>query len=225
MTYRFFHADPIRKPEDVIDHLAEGEKHWKKGRSAYELAYSWIKVDGIPETVREVLDKCEAYQDAQLLEGFFEHNTPLRTRGRDSQTDLLALVSLKDGLAVIGVEGKVDEPFGQLVRDWNDGSEGKVRRLNVLLEVLMIDPSEADDLRYQLFHRTAASIFEAQRYGAGQALMLVHSFSPADASFDDFVQFAKALGTPVVAPNNVSPEVNLGGVRLRLGWVRDKPRD
>ncbi|MCH6554823.1 MAG: hypothetical protein IH793_11790 [Acidobacteria bacterium] len=122
-------------------------------------------------------------------------------------------------------EVKVDEPFGQLVRDWNDGSEGKVRRLNVLLEVLKIDPSESDGLRYQLFHRTAASIFEAQRYGAGQALMLVHSFSPADASFDDFVRFAKALGTPIVAPNNVSSEVNLGGVRLRLGWVRDKPRD
>jgi len=100
-----------------------------------------------------------------------------------------------------------------------------VRRLNVLLEVLKIDPSESDGLRYQLFHRTAASIFEAQRYGAGQALMLVHSFSPADASFDDFVRFAKALGTPIVAPNNVSSEVNLGGVRLRLGWVRDKPRD
>jgi len=122
-------------------------------------------------------------------------------------------------------EVKVDEPIGQLVRDWNDGSEGKVRRLNVLLEVLKIDPSESDGLRYQLFHRTAASIFEAQRYGAGQALMLVHSFSPADASFDDFVRFAKALGTPIVAPNNVSSEVNLGGVRLRLGWVRDKPRD
>ena len=93
-----------------------------------------------------VLDKCEAYQDAQLLEGFFEHNTPLRTRGRDSQTDLLALVSLKDGLGVIGGEGKVDEPFGQLVKDWNDGSEGKERRLGVLLEVLQIDPGEADAL-------------------------------------------------------------------------------
>ena len=55
--------------------------------------------------------------------------------------------------------------------------------------------------------------------------MLVHSFSPTDASFDDFVQFAKALGTPVVAPDNVSPEVGLGGVKLRLGWVKDKPRD
>ena len=225
MTYRFFHAEPIRKPEDVIDHLAEGEKHWKKGRSAYELAYSWIKAGDIPGTVREVLDKCDTYRDAELLEGFFEHNTPLRTRGRDSQTDLLALVSIKDGLGVIGVEGKVDEPFGQLVRDWNDGSEGKVRRLRSLLEVLQIDPGEADDLRYQLFHRTAASIYEAQRYGARQALMLVHSFSPADASFDDFVRFAKALGTPVVAPGNVSPEVGLGGVRLRLGWVKDKPRD
>ena len=60
MTYRFFHADPIRKPEDVIKYLAEGEKHWKKGRSAYELAYSWIKAGDIPGTVREVLNKCDA---------------------------------------------------------------------------------------------------------------------------------------------------------------------
>ena len=56
-------------------------------------------------------------------------------------------------------------------------------------------------------------------------MMLVHSFSPTDASFDDFIRFAKALGTPIVAPNNVSSEVNLGGVKLRLGWVKDNPRD
>ncbi len=54
MTYRFFRADPIRKPEDVIDHLAESEKHWNRGRSAYELAYSWIKAGDIPGTVRGV---------------------------------------------------------------------------------------------------------------------------------------------------------------------------
>lgn len=35
-----------------------------------------------------------------------------------SQTDLLVLARLRDGLAVIAVEGKVnDETFGMLVRD------------------------------------------------------------------------------------------------------------
>ena len=46
----------------------------------------------------------------------------------------------------------MDEPFGPLVKDWRDGSPGKERRLESLLEMLAIRESDAADLRYQLFH-------------------------------------------------------------------------
>ena len=74
---------------------------------------------------------------------------------------------------------------------------------------------------YQLLHRTASAIHEAQRYRTKRALMLAHSFSRTDASLGDFRAFAGLLGTPVWTVNRVSEERKCEGVRLRLGWVKD----
>lgn len=65
------------------------------------------------------------YAGAQLVEGLFEREVDLRTPGRRSQTDLLPFVKLVHGNTVIAVEGKVDEPFGDLVSTWNSGNPGK----------------------------------------------------------------------------------------------------
>ena len=112
---RFFYAHEIRKPADVIPHLAQQERHWRKGYSAYELAYSWVNAGDIPANVRSVLDTCPDYAGAHLVEGLFERDVDLRTPGRRSQTDLLAFVKLTHGNAVIAVEGKVEESFGPYV--------------------------------------------------------------------------------------------------------------
>jgi len=56
-----------------------------------------------------------------------------------------------------------------------------------------------EDIRYQLLHRTASAIYEAQRYRTGRALMLVHSFSLTDASFPDFQAFAELMAMPLDA--------------------------
>ena len=219
----FFYALEITKPEDVIPHLAQQGRHWKKGYSAYELAHSWVNAGGIPNPVRAALDTCPDYAGAELVEGLFERDVDLRTPGRRSQTDLLAFVRLARGNAVIAVEGKVEEPFDDLVWKWNDRSPGKVRRLNALCASLGLQGSDVGNLRYQLFHRTASAIYEAQRYGTGRAIMLVHSFSEADTSFRDFQEFSEAMEIPVRAVNQVSEERECEGVRLRLAWVKDRP--
>src|SRR5690606_8420986 len=103
------------------------------------------------------------------------------TRRRPSQTDVLALLDIDGQTAVLGVEGKVNESFGPLVMDWNDYSPGKLRRMAALVERLRLKPSTSlGTLRYQLFHRTTATIIEAERAGATEAAMIVQSFSPAD---------------------------------------------
>lgn len=79
--------------------------------------------------------------------------------------------------------------------------------------------------RYQLLHRTASAIYEAQRYRTTRAIMLVHSFSTADTSFGDFQACAEAMGVPVPAVNLVSAERECEGIRPRLAWVRDRPTD
>ena len=40
--------------------------------------------------------------------------------------------------------------------------------------------------KYQLLHRTASAIIEAERFNANHALMLVHSFSLANEWYGDF---------------------------------------
>ena len=220
---RCFYANEIARPADVIPYLAKQERHWKKGYSAYELAHSWIRAEGIPSPVRSVLDTCPDYVGAALVEGLFERDVDLRTPGRRSQTDLLAFVKLHHGDAAIAVEGKVDEPFGDRVSAWNDYSPGKERRLAALCESLGLRVADVGDIRYQLLHRTASAIYEAQRYRTTRAIMLVHSFSVADTSFGDFQAFAESMGLPVPSVNQVSVDREREGVRLRLAWVRDRP--
>ena len=220
---RFFYAHEIAKPTDVIPYLARQERHWKKGCSAYELAHSWVSAGDIPSSVRSVLDTCPDYAGAALVEGLFERDVDLRTPGRRSQTDLLAFVKSVHGNAVIAVEGKVDEPFGDLVSTWNDHSPGKERRLAALCTALGLRVADVGGIRYQLLHRTASAIYEAQRYRTTRAVMLVHSFSVTDTSFRDFQVFARSMGVLVQAVNRVSEERECEGIRIRLAWVRDQP--
>lgn len=213
---------PVRQPEDIIPRLAKGQKHWRRGYSAYELTLSWLGAAEFPQSVRDVLKTSAEYRDAAFVDAFFEREVELRTRGRPSQTDLMVIARTPSGLAVMAVEGKVDETLGPLVRDWLD-SPGKEARLRSLCETLDLDEAMAGELRYQLLHRTASAIYEAQRYGSEMALMLVHSFSSRDAWFDDFAAFADSIGMPILAPGRITGSMRLEGVQLSLGWVKDLP--
>ena len=145
------------------------------------------------------------------------------TPGAASQTDLMVIANTSRGLAVIAVEGKVNEPFGNIVTEWNDGSASKGRRLAKLCATLGIADDVAAGLRYQLLHRTASAVYEAHRYRAMEALMLVHSFSESQESFDDYSKFAEQMGMPITEPNKISSSKECEGVALRLGWVSDIP--
>ena len=85
-----------------------------------------------------------------------------------------------------------------------------------------------DKLRYQLFHRTCAAIYEAKRFGYQRAIMLVHSFAerpvpPAmPTCFDDFAAFTRAVGMPVSSPGSISAMKLCDGIEVRLAWVSDK---
>ena len=236
----------IDQPDEIIPRLGKPELHWKKGRSAFELSTSWMRAKGFPPSVRAMLDQTPEWRGADLLEGIFERETALPGRGLPSQTDLLGIVSLEDGNAILGVEGKVDEPFGELVGEWLKGKPGekpgeepaaktqrdrskknRAGRLATLCELLDVDPRDVDNLHYQLFHRTCAAIYEAKQFGYRRAMMLVHSFAemPAPpampACFDEFRAFAHAVGMPITSPGFISPSKRCDEIELRLGWVSD----
>jgi len=213
----------IEKPEDVVPGLAKGALHWKAGSSAYELAHRWIGAGGIPDTVRKVLDTCSPFSSAEITEGVFERKVNLRSPGTDSQTDLMALVRVRGDYAVIAVEGKVKESFGPLVGEWKKNTRRWQPRLEALCRVLGLNGQGCDDLRYQLLHRTASALFEAEERACPMAMMLVHSFCPEDSSLSDFLEFARRMGMPMSGANEVSPPKRCGDVEIRLAWVRDTP--
>ena len=215
---------PLLKPEDVIPHLAKQEAHWRTGYSAQELAVAWSKAgNDFPQTVCKALNTAPEYVHAEFVDGFFEREVELGSPGRNSQTDLMAIAGLDDELAIIAVEGKVEESFADLVADWN-GTPGKQRRLDGLCETLKLDVSGVGGIRYQLLHRTASAIYEAKRYRCRHALMLVHSFSSSHRWFEDFAAFSSALGIPLHEPNRCSSAKECDGVSLRLAWVSDVPQ-
>jgi hypothetical protein len=220
----------IEKPDEIKPRLAKQELHWKEGRSAFELSTAWMHAGGIPSSVRAVLDQAPEWRDAAFREGIFERETGLPGKGRPSQTDLLAILELKSGNAILGVEGKVDEPFGPVVADWLADAKDRNRqtRLDGLCATLAVDTKTVGRLFYQLVHRTCASIYEAKRFGYSRAVILVHSFakvpviSASPAGFDDFSKFACSVGMPVTHPGSISPPKLCEGIEVRLAWVSEK---
>jgi hypothetical protein len=220
---------PTSSPTDWQALLVEPEKQWKPGWSAYELAVAWEAANGFPGSVAKVLGTAPAgvLNGLSFQLGLVEHKVPLPGGTTASQTDLWVLARTANGETVsLAVEGKVDEKFDDLVADWlsrhGEPSEGKRKRLEYLCSLLDLDPETVLLLRYQLVHRTAAALIEAERFGARHAVMLVHSFSSADSWFGDYAAFATALHADARPAVDRIVEVGArGGIQLYLGWVKD----
>jgi hypothetical protein len=79
-----------------------------------------------------------------------------------------------------------------------------------------------DHIGYQLLHRTASALIEADRFGASQAIMLVHSFSETLEHFDDYANFAAQYNIEA-KPNSIAHATDINGVDLYLAWVVGNP--
>ena len=216
---------PAIDPGDWRELLAKPDLHWKKGRSAMETACRWqAEPSAFPPEIARVLSTLAPHPlaNARLLVALPEYRVSIAGEGFDSQADVLALADAGSGLAVIAVEGKVDEPFDKPIAQWLIGKNpaNKKQRLAGLCTVLGLNPADAGELHYQLLHRTAGAVVEARRYHAPYAAMVIHSFSPAHARHADYKLFAEALGvTGSVDPGHAAVAGNFQGVvaRHRVG--------
>ena len=215
-------AVPLLKAEDVIPHLGK-PTHWKQGRSAKAVADSWFQANDLPPRVRAVLEQSPELRGAELVDGWLERCTDLGDRrGSATQTDLLAVIGVGDELAVMAVEAKVTESFGSLVSEWiGEGGEGKEDRLQRLCDLLGFDRASVGDLRYQLFHRTAAAILEARRYRAKKAILMIHSFCSNATGLADFLAFYERMGISGAERDALSEPAAVGGIALWIGWASD----
>lgn len=204
--------------------LADPAKHWKTGRSARTLAHCWESAGGFPPEISAVLNESasEELHNLQFVAGFPEHEVPLPGGRRPSQTDVFVLATSQAGLVSIAIEGKVDETFGDTVVDWlgRNPSPGKRMRPSFLCDLLGLTVEDSFVLRYQLLHRTASAIIEAERFSARSAVMLVHSWAAHEEGFDDYSAFVTAIGgSPGIDSVGDAASVD----DLFVGWVSGEP--
>lgn len=208
---------PSQGASDWQRFLAQPELQWAKGYSARTLAYSWEAGDLPPSEVLDLME--EAFGPGEYLLGIPEYKTPLPGGSRQSQSDVFVLMRHEAGLAAYTIEGKVDEPFGPTVGEWSTNlTSGKRARLAFLCEILGI-PSCPPHIHYQLLHRTASALIEAERFDAGLAGMIVHSFSPNLSWFEEFRAFAELLGFSI-GPGEARSIQTPSGKRLMIGWAK-----
>jgi hypothetical protein len=200
--------------------LADPVKHWKIGYSARTLAHCWEAVDGLPPEIAALFG-----ERAELLIAIPEHKVSLGDAGRESQTDVFALVKSKNKTIAVAVEGKVDESFGPTIKDWYvEPSPGKQQRLTFLCKQIGVTFKPTDDhLHYQLFHRTASAVLEAERCKTDAAAMIVHSFSPEDKWFDAYAAFLGLFDLPA-SPGELVSKSLPSGRTLYFGWAKGDPR-
>jgi hypothetical protein len=211
---------PTSDANDWRKLLADPDKHWKPGYSAFELAHRWSGADGFPPEVAALLNQNDATRGAALLFGFPEHKVALVGGARASQTDLWVLARTQRGLLSIAIEGKVNESFGPTVGEWQPGgSRGRTERWTALCHLLEVNADCDVAIRYQLFHRTASALVEAKRFFAPAAAVIVHSFSPTHQSFDDFQRFVRLLGGNIERPGELVSVRPREGIALYFGWA------
>jgi hypothetical protein len=214
---------PTKGPEDWKELLGEPELHWKTGYSARSIAHSWEESGGLPAEIKDTLERSFGSQIEPLIV-IPEHKVPMPgSSAGASQNDVFLLCRTNDGTAVVMIEGKVNESFDKTVGEWlgPTPSSGKKMRIEALSDMFGLYEEQYLDLRYQLFHRCASAILEANRFCATYAVMLVHSFSQEHKWFDDFEAFADAIGA--VQGDGEIWTAELPSGPLHIGWVTGDP--
>ena len=213
---------PTSSAEDWRKFLAEPDKQWRSGYSAKELAECWENANGFPAEIQSMFSKSEnqVFSELEILLAIPEHKVYFPDGKRPSQNDLFVLARTKNGqLVSIMVEGKVSEPFGETLETWlKDATDGKKKRLKMLCDILGLQNEPPLNIRYQLFHRTASAILEANRFNAKYAVMLVHSFSPEHKWFSDYQDFLGLFGVASKI-NELAKLPESNGKQIFTGWV------
>jgi hypothetical protein len=207
--WRFYLADPI--------------KHWETGYSAKALAHCWYEANGFPKSVSQVFENAgEPFIGLKPLLILPEHKVSLPGGRTCSQSDIWILARNKKEMFSIAVEGKVNESFDKSIKEWfKKESDGRNKRFTFLTEILEKDIPRDSQLRYQLLHRTASAILEAERFGAEHAMLMVHSFSPNQPPtwFDDFSAFVKLWGIKAEL-NHIYSTCLRSGCTLHFTWIQ-----
>jgi hypothetical protein len=207
--------------------LAKPEVHWREGQSAMAAAAAWEAARGrLPAELGEALEHSADpdLTDLKLLAAFPEWEATLEAGERPSRANILALARNDRGLVAIGVEAVVDEGFSLTLAQKRASIPDSGREKLLALESALKPPAAFDGaISYQLVHRAASTLREAQAFHAHVAVMAVQAFGAAQPARGHFDAFASALGAARIS-DEVSLAAQHGSPRLLLAWCAGNSR-
>lgn len=192
----------------------DSKTHWKEGRSAYALAKLFNPQNTVgEETLRQSMRCIPDFDgdikfDISIIE--FESKFD-NFRGNGRIHDLAIWGSCKGTKFFVGIEGKVDEPFGDTIKDAKSKAtkylnlkptSKRLKRIENLEKQFLDNLNEYDEskIRYQLLHYLAGTLAQAQKSGVSIAIMPVLVFKTEDYNPDaandnktDYEKFMTAL--------------------------------
>ena len=235
----------IRSIDDWKDNCPPKDpvKHWKKDRSAFELASSYIKNND--SLIKNIIISNGICNNVSIKVGYPEYETKLDNYGQGRVHDLLMMGNLDNDKGIISIEGKVDEPFGSsTIKDYYmkskvkqiNGSNTKVcNRIEEMLEKLFCNsiPDKAIMLQYQLLTAVIGTLQEANIKKAKKAIFLVQVFDTIladkkklDKNHKDLEKLIEILsGSKYTSINNnqiLGPFSghNYRGIDLFIGYIK-----
>lgn len=182
---------------------------WKDGRSAKESARAWLErsPQSVPLEVEETLTSHADFSPIEKWVAEPEARVPFDgLRGEPPNIDVLVAIHDAMGPALLVVEAKADEPFGDTVSktvarararaEANPRSRGVERVEQLASAILGVAPTGLDEIgsiRYQLLTATAAGQAEAARRGMDRVALLVHEFVTDETTDEKHAANARSL--------------------------------
>lgn len=203
---------PINGIEDWEKYGEPAEKkHWKKGRSAYEIAKSWLPNNkpGVPDGLVKILSN-NFGENISIEKAIVEKKTYFSdTSSGPRNHDLLLYAKIDDKSVIIGIEGKERESYDKtLINKFNEATSPNSKlpnRINYFCQSILNDQyHEAfKDLRYQFLSGVAGVSKEVEENNADYGLFIVQQIktqnTPQTAISQneiDFNHFMKLLDKP-----------------------------
>ena len=183
------HGRTIATVDDWFQHARPlgGERQWRDGRSAKELAKAWCGEGGAPAPPRRsarLLSSKPALAHLEFRVGYPEHRVPFDAL----RTDLAVLCDGPVGRVAISIEAKADETFGRTVGEeivnaaaqWAfEERIGNLDRLRDLVRAILPTRQTGEavvgQLRYRLLTAIAGAWAFASQHDARVAVLVVHA--------------------------------------------------
>lgn len=159
-----------------------GDRQWRDGRSAKELAKYIIQSKGtMPKKMQLALSDCCGVSCS--FTWIPEYVTPFDKeefgKGEGRHHDL-AMFSKN---AFVGIEAKADEPFDKPLGQWKESGktssakENREKRANAMCKLLFgEDSTNYQEIHYQLLSAMTGVLLEAEKRGVEVAVLLIITF-------------------------------------------------